>query len=142
MINAPEGNVQIKHTLETTLQLNELGIDVPSPILYQYNWPGKYTPFVHQRPMADFHIRNAKNLNLSEMGVGKSFATLWAADYLMSLGEVKKALILAPLSILDTIWQQDIFDMLMHRSSVVTHGDREYRLNAFDDGRGFLHRQP
>jgi len=131
VINAPEGNVQIKHTLETTLRLNELGIDVPSPILYQYNWPGKYTPFVHQRPMADFHIRNDKNLNLSEMGVGKSFATLWAADYLMSVGAVKKALILAPLSILDTIWQQDIFDILMHRSSVVTHGDREYRVNAF-----------
>lgn len=131
VINTPEGNVQVKHTLETTLRLNELGINVPSPILYQYNWPGKYTPFAHQPPMADFHIRNAKGLNLSEMGVGKSFATLWAADYLMSIGEARKALILSPLSILETIWQQDIFDVLMHRSSVVTHGDREYRLNAF-----------
>jgi SNF2 family DNA or RNA helicase len=130
-IDADEGNVQVKHTFETTLQLNRLGIDVPSPILYQYNWPGKYTPFAHQKPMADFHTRNDKNLNLSEMGVGKSFATLWAADYLMSIGEVKKALILAPLSILETVWQQDIFDVLMHRSSVVTHGDLDYRLNAF-----------
>jgi SNF2 family DNA or RNA helicase len=129
-INANEGNVQIKHTLETTLQLNQLGIDVPSPILYDYQWPGKYTPFVHQRPMADFHIRNTKGLNLSEMGVGKSFSALWAADYLMSIGEVRKALILAPLSILETIWQQDIFDILMHRSSIVTHGTREYRVNA------------
>jgi SNF2 family DNA or RNA helicase len=132
LINANEGNVQIKHTLETTLRLNELGINVPSPILYQYNWPGKYTPFAHQRPMADFHTRNAKNLNLSEMGVGKSFATLWAADYLMTLGEVSKALILAPLSIIETIWQQDIFDILMHRSSMITHGNLEYRLNAFE----------
>lgn len=131
LIDADEGNVQIKHTLETTLRLNELGINVPSPVDYQYRWPGKYTPFVHQRPMTDFHVRNAKALNLSEMGVGKSFATLWAADYLMSLGEVKKALILAPLSILETIWQRDIFDVLMHRSSVVTHGDREYRLSRF-----------
>jgi SNF2 family DNA or RNA helicase len=130
-INAPEGNVQIKHTLATTLQLNALGINVPSPILYRYNWPGKYTPFEHQRPMADFHTRNDRGLNLSEMGVGKSFATLWAADYLMSIGEVHKALILSPLSILETIWQQDIFDVLMHRSSVVTHGTREFRLNAF-----------
>ena len=131
VINTPEGNVQIKHTLETTLRLNELGINVPSPILSQYEWPGKYTPFVHQRPMADFHVRNAKGLNLSEMGVGKSFSTLWAADYLMSIGEVRKALILSPLSILETIWQQDIFDVLMHRSSVVTHGDRDHRLSAF-----------
>src|ERR1700746_3095606 len=78
LINANEGNVQIRHTLETTLRLNELGFNIPSPITYQYNWPGKYTPFEHQRPMADFHVRNAKALNLSEMGVGKSFATLWA----------------------------------------------------------------
>ncbi len=131
LIDANEGNVQIKHTLETTLKLNELRINVPSPILYQYDWPGKYTPFEHQRPMADFHIRNLKCLNLSEMGVGKSFATLWAADYLIKLGYVRKVLILSPLSILETIWQQDIFDVLMHRSSVVTHGDREYRVNAF-----------
>jgi SNF2 family DNA or RNA helicase len=129
-IDADEGNVQIKHTLETTFKLNEFGINVPSPILYQYNWPGKYTPFEHQRPMADFHIRNPKNLNLSEMGVGKSFAVLWAADYLMQLKQVTKALILAPLSILETVWQQDIFDVLMHRSCVITHGDREYRLKA------------
>jgi superfamily II DNA or RNA helicase len=132
MIDANEGNVQIKHTFETTLRLNELGINVPSPILYQYDWPGKYTPFTHQRPMADFHTRNPKGLNLSEMGVGKSFSALWAADYLKSIGEVHKVLILAPLSILETIWQQDIFDILMHRSSVVTHGTREYRLNAFN----------
>jgi SNF2 family DNA or RNA helicase len=130
-INTPEGNVQIRHTLETTLKLNELGINVTSPILYQYAWPGKYPPFEHQRPMADFHARNARSLNLSEMGVGKTFATLWAADYLMSLGEVTKALVLAPLSTLETIWQQDIFDVLMHRSCVVTHGTREYRVNAF-----------
>ena len=129
-INAPEGNVQIKHTLETTFALNQLGINVPSPILYQYHWPGKYKPFEHQRPMADFHVRNTKGLNLSEMGVGKSFATLWAADYLMSLDEVRKALVLAPLSILETVWQQDIFDVLMHRSCIVAHGTREYRLNA------------
>jgi SNF2 family DNA or RNA helicase len=131
VIDADEGNVQIKHTLETTLRLNELGINVPSPILYQYGWPGKYTPFAHQQPMADFRIRNTKNLDLSDMGTGKTFAALWAADYLMSLGEVSKALILSPLSTLETVWQQDIFDVLMHRSCVVTHGDREYRLNAF-----------
>jgi len=130
-INAAEGNVQIKHTFETTLALNAMGLHhVTSPMLYQYGWPGKYKPFDHQRPMADFHARNAKNLNLSEMGVGKSFATLWAADYLMEIGEVHKALILAPLSIIETIWQQDIFDVLMHRSCVVTHGTREFRTNA------------
>jgi SNF2 family DNA or RNA helicase len=129
-VAAGEGNLQIRHTLETTLRLNALGIDVASPILYQYGWPGKYAPFAHQLPMADFHVRHPKCLNLSEMGVGKSFATLWAADYLMSIGEVHKVLVLAPLSILETIWQQDIFDVLMHRSCVIAHGDREYRAKA------------
>ena len=129
-IDANEGNVQVKHTLATTFTLNTMGINVPSPISYQYNWPGKYAPFAHQRPMADFHVRNAKCLNLSEMGTGKSFPVLWSADYLMTLGEVHKALLLCPLSIMETIWQQDIFDILMHRSSVVTHGTREFRIEA------------
>jgi|SRR5215467_2136082 len=131
-IAANEGNIQIKHTLETTLALNSLGFNVPSPIAYQYNWPGKYTPFEHQRPMADFHVRNARCLNLSEMGTGKSFPVLWSADYLMNVGAVRRALILCPLSIMETIWQQDIFDVLMHRSSVITHGTREYRLETLN----------
>lgn len=61
---------------------------------------------------------------------GKTASTLWAADYLMSLGRVNKALILSPLSTLERVWKNDIFDVLMHRVAAVVHGTLEKRLAA------------
>ena len=63
---------------------------------------------------------------------GKTYAALWAADYLMSIGLVKRCLVIAPLSALHTIWKQDIFDILLHRSCAVAHGSREKRERALN----------
>ena len=125
-------NVAIKHTLGSTKILRNLGIEVPAPIQTQYDWPGKYTPFDHQRVMAEFLTFNRKCFNLSEMGVGKSAAALWAADFLMKAGVVRKVLILSPLSTLERVWKNDIFDVLMHRSAVKLYGSRTQRLEALE----------
>ena len=130
ILTHPEINIQVRHTLESTRVLKNLGFDVPSPILSQYNWPGKYVPFDHQRVMADVMTVNDRVFNLSEPGTGKTNASLWAADYLMNTGQVHKALILAPLSMIDVIWKQDIFDVLMHRNCVIVHGSPDKRKRA------------
>lgn len=133
LIDHPDYNLQVQHTIESTIFLRNMGIDVPSPILAQYNWPGKYKPFDHQRTMADFLTLNPRCFNLSEMGTGKTAATLWASDFLMNIGEVGKALILSPLSTVDCVWQRDIFDVLMHRKAVILHhGDRQRRLDMLE----------
>ena len=121
-------NIAIRHTSDATRVLRNLGMDAPGPIQTQYSWPGKYRPFNHQRVMAEFLTLHRRAFNLSEMGVGKSAAALWAADYLMTRKMVKKALILAPLSTLDRIWLPDIYDVLLHRSAVIVHGSRERRM--------------
>lgn len=113
-LNHPDFNVTVKHTLETTKLLRNIGFDVPSPINAQYEWPGKYRPFDHQRVMADFLTLIGKGFNLSEMGTGKTYAALWAADYLMRIGAVRRALVICPMSTMDPVWKQDIFDILMH----------------------------
>lgn len=133
----PDGNIAVRHSLETVRLLRNLGFDAPSPILTQYQWPGKYTPFDHQYTMADFLTTHDRNFNLSEMGTGKTYPTLWAADYLMSIGEVKRALICAPLSTIQTVWQQDIFDVLMHRSAVIAHGSAQKRDRALNSDADF-----
>lgn len=132
LISVPEGNIAVRHNLETTRVLRNMGIKCPSPILGQYNWPGRYKPYDHQRIMADAMTTNEKVFNLSEMGTGKTYATLWAADYLMNVGLVKRALILAPLGTLVRVWQKDLFEILMHRSCVITHGDQEKRNDKFN----------
>lgn len=123
-------NIAVRHTAEATRLLRNLGIDAPSPAFAKYGWPGKYKPMDHQRKMVEFHTTNARGFNLSEMGTCKTAATLWAADILMNAGEVRKVLVLAPLSTLERVWQQDIFDVLMHRQCTIVHGTRDQRKKA------------
>lgn len=123
-------NVALKHTVETTKILRNIGLDAPAPILSNYNWPGRYKPFEHQKVMAEFMTMHKRAFNLSEMGTGKTASTLWAADYLMKTKRVRKALVLTPLSTVERVWMHDIFDVLMHRVGVVVHGSTEQRKKA------------
>lgn len=124
----PEFNYTCHHTLESTKVLRNLGYQVPAPITVQYSWPGKYRPWSHQVEMADFLTMHRRCFNLSEMGTGKSAAMLWAMDWMMLTGRVRKALIMSPLSTLDSVWASDIFDVLPHRSCAILHGSKERRL--------------
>lgn len=130
LIYAQEGNIAVKHDVSTTKILRNLGHDVPAPVLCHYDWPGKYTPFSHQEVMVDALTMHKKIFNFSEMGVGKTYAALWAADYLMSVGLVRKCLVIAPLSTLELVWMQDIFDILMHRTAGVVHGSIDKRMDV------------
>lgn len=125
-------NVAVKHTLEATKVLRNIGVEAPAPILSQYNWPGKYKPMSQQLTMGSFYTLHRKLFNLSDPGVGKTAGSLWPADYLMSTKRVRKALILAPLSTLERVWLSDIFDVLMHRKAVIVHGTAEQRLRALE----------
>lgn len=126
-------NVAVKHNVGNVRILRNLGYDdTPSPIMSYYCWPGKYKPYDHQMTMAEFHTLHHRLFNLSEMGAMKTAATLWAADWLMNEGKVKKALILAPLSILERVWMADIFDTLMHRQIAIIHGTPERRKKRLD----------
>ena len=58
----------------------------------------------------------------------KTNASLWAMDWLMKTGRARRALILSPLSTLTSVWQDDIFDTLPHRTAAVLHGAKARRL--------------
>lgn len=131
-IQMPGFNVAVQHTLESVKILRNIGIQVPAPILTNYSWPGKYRPFAHQRVMAEFLTMNRRCFNLSEMGAGKTAATLWAIDWLIDTGRVRKTLILTPLSTMDRVWRSDAFDVLMHRKVSIVYGTKEKRLKALE----------
>ena len=102
--------------------LRNLGVKkAPSPINKSYDWPGKYKPFAHQRETASFLTLHRRAFCFNEPGTGKSMATLWAADYLMNRGDVRRALIICPLSIMETAWRADLVRSVMHRSCVIAH---------------------
>jgi len=108
--------------LDETRVLRNLGVrNVPSPIQGRYDWPGRYRPMAHQKDTASFLTLNRRAFVLSEPGTGKTLSALWAADYLMKRGEVRRCLILCPLSIMHSAWMQDLGNSIIHRSAVVAH---------------------
>lgn len=127
-IDHPDFNFAVHHTIDSTRVLRNLGYEVSAPIRHQYDWPGKFTPYEHQIVMSEFLTMHRRAFNLSEMGTMKTNSALWAADWLMKTGRVRKVLIVSPLSTLDSVWANDIFDTLPHRTCAVLHGSKERRL--------------
>ena len=125
-------NLVVKHDLDSTRLLRNIGVQAPAPIRYYYNWPGKFKPGAHQIVMAEFLTLCKRGFNLSEMGTEKTAASLWAADWLMSTGLVRKALIISPLSTLERVWLSEIFSVLMHRKAAIAHGSRTKRLDVLN----------
>ena len=102
--------------------LKNLGVrDVPSPILRQYSWPGKYKPFEHQIETASFLTLHRRAFCFSEPGTGKTLSALWAADYLMTVGAVRRVLVICPLSIMQSAWLGDIAKSVVHRTAAVAY---------------------
>ena len=100
---------------------------IPSPILRDYNWPGMYTPFDHQKTTASFLSLRDRAFCFNEAGTGKTSSVIWAADYLMNQGLVRRVLVICPLSIMYSAWQADVFKTAMHRRVAVAHGDANKR---------------
>ena len=124
--------VAVPHKLEETRVLRNLGYDAPAPIRHHYDWPGRYKPFEAQREAAAFLSMYDRAFNLSELGTGKSLASLWAFDYLKSIGKVNKALIISPLSTLERTWADELFHHFPHLDFAVLHGTRQKRLKLLE----------
>jgi len=127
-----DGRVLVKWGLEEAQVLKNLKLrDVPSPIRANYKWPGLYKPFDHQRKTAEFLTLHRRAFCFNEQGTGKTGSVIWAADYLMQLGLIKRVLVLCPLSIMQSAWQNDLFRFAMHRTTAIAHSySREKRIQA------------
>jgi SNF2 family DNA or RNA helicase len=122
-VTAIDGGYQVlvPWKLDEVRVLRNLGINAPSPITGKYHWPGKYKPMAHQMETAAFSTLNRRHFIFSDPGTAKTMSALWAADYLMSIGEVRRCLVICPLSIMATAWIGDINKSIIHRSAVIAH---------------------
>ena len=100
---------------------------IPSPMIRDYGWPGIYAPFEHQKTTASFLSLRGRAFVFNEAGTGKTSAAIWAADYLMRIGAVKRVLVVCPLSIMYSAWRDDVFKTAMHRSCAVAYGEKDKR---------------
>lgn len=115
--------LMVKWSFDAVDTLTRLGIkNVPSTILKEYSWSGRFTPMDHQKDTASFIVSNHRCFVFNEQGVGKTASAAWAMDYLMRIGKVKRVLVVCPLSIMRAAWQRDLFQVLPHRSVGIAHG--------------------
>ena len=120
----------LPHSIAVVKVLRNMGIRAPSPIRYYYDWPRPARferVFDHQYTTAEFLTLHPKCFVLNEMGTNKTSSSLWAADYLMKIGRVKKVLIVCTMSTMESVWLNEIFDVCMHRTALVLHADAEKR---------------
>lgn len=127
--------VAVPHKLWETQMLRRMGHAIPSPIGYYYDWPRQKSripaPFVHQIETAAFLTLNHRSFCLNDMGTGKTLSALWAADYLMRERMVRKTLIISPLSTLDQVWGEAVFEHFHDRSLAILHGTADKRKKLF-----------
>lgn len=73
-------------------------------------------PLPHQKIYANFQALHPKCFNLGDAGTMKTLSTLWAADFLMRQSKTPmRAIVIAPLSILDSVWGAAIFRNFLNR---------------------------
>ena len=108
--------------------------------LSEYDWPRPpgFNPFDHQKATAEFLVSNPKSFCFNEQGTGKTASVIWAVDYLMKLGVVKRVLVVCPLSIMYSAWQADLFKFALHRTVAVAYGSAKKRKEIIARGSEFV----
>ena len=130
----------VPRNLQNCQILRRYGYPIP-PIIDNYDWPHApgITPYASQIIAANFLVSHPHCFNLSDMGVGKTLAALWAADWLMQQAtEPCRGLIVCPLSIMERVWGQAIFRNFLDRRSVrILHGTEDRRLDQLQQAADF-----
>jgi len=120
--------VAVKWGLDEVRVLRNLGVkNVPSPITAKYDWPGRFKPMAHQIETASFLTLHRRAFVFSEPGTGKTLSALWAADYLMRTRQIRRCLILCPISIMHSAWIADLQNSIFHRSAIIAHHQQATR---------------
>jgi len=134
----PNNKVLVNWGLEEALRLKELKIEVPSPIEGRYKWTGRYKPFEHQKSTAAFFTMNKRSFCFNEQGTGKTASAIWASDFLMNQGKIRRVLVICPLSIMDSAWRDDLFTFATHRTVSVAYGPAEKRKKIIQEGSDYV----
>jgi SNF2 family DNA or RNA helicase len=130
--------VLVKWDVPQVHRLRSYNIKAPSPIEGRYDWPGRYAPYDHQRKTSAFLTNHKRAFCFNEQGTGKTGSAIWAADFLMERGLAKRALVVCPVSIMDSAWRADLFSFAMHRTVDIAYGSAAKRKKIVEGGAEFI----
>jgi len=108
--------------------------------LSEYEWPRPpgFTPFDHQKVTSEFLTLNRKAFCFNEQGTGKTASVIWAVDYLMQRKLVNRVLVICPLSIMKSAWQNDLFKFAIHRTVAIAYGAASKRKQIIQGNAEFV----
>ena len=121
------------HDIDEVRVLNNMGYNLPSPISQYYGWPSRYDkPMEAQSVTASNLTLDPRHFVLNEIGTGKTLSTLWAFDYLRSVGRARCMLVVTPLSTMESVWSNEIWEHLPHMTCQVLYGTAERRVRQLE----------
>lgn len=127
------------HTLDSVRLFRNMGTELPTPMKANgYAFPGRFPPFLHQLDTADFLAGYDRCFCLNSPGTGKTAAAIWAADYLMQQGVLRKVLVLCPMSCMGSVWADELFNCAPHATQVIVHGGKDSRVKLAQSGARWL----
>lgn len=128
------GYVAVPITLANLQLCRWIGLPVIPLLNYDYDWPHGpqiTMPFRAQIITANFLAAHPRAFVLSDPRTGKTLSLLWAADRVMReypRGECR-AIIAAPLSILQDVWGNTIYQHFLGRRTYrILHGSAQERI--------------
>lgn len=129
-ISKTTGEVVIPYDIPTMEILFTAGLNVKGPINFEYafKWCKEYPPFDHQKTTADFITKLRRGFIFNDIGTGKTLASLWAFDYLRSLGLANKLLIACTMSTMDSVWSDTLFKSFPQLKFEILSGTKQSRL--------------
>lgn len=132
--NGNPSAVLVRWELEQMQKCADIGVTVLSPMIRDYEFSGRYKPYVHQLKICSFLTTNKRALCFADMGTGKSLAVVHCIKYLLSIGEIKRALIIAPLSTLTRTWVDEFFNVDPSITVTKLHGPKAKRVELAANG--------
>ena len=112
--------------------LRNAGTQCPS-YAYSYSYPGQFKPMVHQIATVAFLLDNDRAYVANGLGTGKTMSALWAADRLMELGQVRRVLVVAPISAMWNAWVPALSESLPNRRFCLLKGTAKKKQDNSQD---------
>lgn len=108
-------------------------VPVASPMIRDYTWVGRFSPYSHQYKICSFLTSNPRGFCLADMGTGKSASVVWSVDYLFKYKKIKRVLIIGVLTNLTSTWVNEFFSINPQYGVTVLHGDKQVRQRLVKD---------
>lgn len=124
---AMKWNAYNKHALES------MGFKTPD-LTSLWHWPGRYKPWEHQQITVEEMLLNRRLWNLLDMRLGKTFCTGQGIEYGLQNQMWERVLILAPKSIIRSVWQPELYWINPKRKTFLGDGPIKEMEAVIDSG--------